>query len=49
MIMSIDLTNDEIELLYYCLEQQENGFNPDEQKLCHQMIAKFHTAQATPD
>ena len=46
--MTIDLSNDEIGLLYYCLEQQEHEFNPDEQKLCHQMIAKFHTAQATP-
>ena len=48
--MTVDLNNDEIELLYYCLEQQEYEFNPDEQKLCDQMIDKFHSAQAnTPD
>tara|TARA_B100001057_G_C22095840_1_gene661348 strand:- start:340 stop:480 length:141 start_codon:yes stop_codon:yes gene_type:complete len=45
--MTVNLSNDMIELLYFCLEQMESGFNPDEQKLCDQMIAKFHTAQTT--
>jgi hypothetical protein len=44
--MTIDLINDEIELLYYCLEQQEYEFNLDEQKLCNQIIEKFTDAQS---
>ena len=47
LVMIIDLNNDEIELLYFCLEQMEGGFNPDEQELCNQMIDKFQEAQAT--
>ena len=46
LLMSIDLNNDEIELLYFCLEQMESGFNSDEQELCDQMIAKFQAAQS---
>ena len=46
--MIIELNNDEIELLYYCLEQQEYEFNFDEQTLCNQMICKFQLAQANP-
>ena len=45
-LMSIDLNNDEIELLHFCLEQMESGFNSDEQELCNQMIVKFQEAQA---
>tara|TARA_B100000214_G_scaffold312253_1_gene244489 strand:- start:1650 stop:1784 length:135 start_codon:yes stop_codon:yes gene_type:complete len=44
--MTIDLSNDMIELLYFCLEQMESSFNSDEQKLCDQIIAKFHSAQS---
>ena len=44
--MTVDLSNDEIELIYYCLEQQEYEFNSDEQELCNQMIKKFHTAMS---
>jgi len=45
--MTIDLTNDEIELLFYCLEQQEYEFNPEEQQLCESVIDKLTTAQAS--
>ena len=45
----IDLSNDEIEFVYYCLEQQEHGFNPDEQKLCNRIINKFHSVQTDTD
>ena len=45
MIKPITLNNDEIELLFFCLEQQEVDFNPDEQTLCNQIIDKFQTAQ----
>ena len=44
--MTVDLSNDEIELIYYCLEQQEYEFNSDEQELCNQMIKKFHAAMS---
>lgn len=45
--MTIDLANDEIELLLYCLEQQEYEFNTEEQRLCESVIDKFTTAQAS--
>ena len=46
LVMSIDLNDDEIELLYFCLEQMESCFNLDEQELCNEIIAKFQEAQA---
>lgn len=45
--MIVDLTNDEIELLLYCLEQQEYEFNTAEQADCNSIIDKFTTAQVT--
>ena len=45
--MAIDLANDEIELLLYCLEQQEYEFNTEEQRLCASIIDKFTTSQAS--
>jgi hypothetical protein len=45
--MAIDLTNDEIELLFYCLEQQEYEFNTEEERLCASIIDKFTTAQVS--
>ena len=44
--MDLDLTTAEIELIYYCLEQQEYEFNNDEAQLCESIIAKFHSVQA---
>jgi len=44
--MNIQLTKDEIELLLYCLEQQEYEFNFEEQKDCASIIDKLTTAQA---
>ena len=44
--MNIQLTNDEIQLLLYCLEQQEYEFNLEEQKDCFSIINKFVSAQA---
>jgi len=44
--MNLNLTNAEIELLYYCLEQQEYEFNNDEAQLCESIIAKFHAVQS---
>lgn len=43
--MVVDLTDDEIELLLYCLEQQEYEFNDAEQADCNSIIDKFTTAQ----
>lgn len=43
--MPVNLSNDEIELLLYCLEQQEYEFNTDEQQMCSSIIDKFTTAQ----
>ena len=45
--MTITPTNDQIELILYCLEQQEYEFNPDEKADCESIIDKFTTAQAT--
>lgn len=44
--MNIQLSNDEIELMLYCLEQQEYEFNDEEQRICNSVIDKFHSAQA---
>ena len=45
-LMNIQLTNNEIELLLYCLEQEEYAFTIEEQKDCASIIDKFTTAQA---
>ena len=45
--MHINLGDEEIELLLYCIEQQEYEFNPTEQNLCSTIIDKFTTAQAS--
>jgi len=44
--MNVNLSNDEIELLLYCLEQQEYEFNTAEQQDCNSIIDKFTTAQS---
>jgi hypothetical protein len=44
--MNIILTNDEIELILYCMEQQEYEFNSEEQLICNSIFDKFTTAQA---
>jgi hypothetical protein len=44
--MIVDLSNDQIELLLYCLEQQEYEFIAAEQADCAAIIDKFTTAQA---
>jgi len=44
--MNIDLSNDEIELILYCLEQQEYEFSSEEQENCNSIIDKFTTAQS---
>lgn len=41
----VRLNNDQIELLLYCLEQQEYEFNEDEQTLCEEIIDTFTSAQ----
>lgn len=41
----VRLNNDQIELLLYCLEQQEYEFNDDEQALCEAIIDTFTSAQ----
>lgn len=41
----VRLNNDQIELLLYCLEQQEYEFNEDEQALCEAIIDTFTSAQ----
>lgn len=47
--MIIDLSNDQVELLLYCLEQQEYEFNAAEQADCAAIIDRFTTAQAADD
>lgn len=44
--MNIHLTNNEIQLLLYCLEQQEYEFNPEERDDCASIINKFTKLQA---
>ncbi len=41
----VRLNNDQIELLLYCLEQQEYEFNETEQTLCEEIIDTFTSAQ----
>jgi hypothetical protein len=40
----VRLNNDQIELILYCLEQQEYEFNEDEQSLCEAIIDTFTSA-----
>ncbi len=41
----VRLNYDQIELILYCLEQQEYEFNDDEQTLCEEIIDSFTSAQ----
>ncbi len=41
----VRLNEEQIELLLYCLEQQEYVFNDDEQALCEAIIDTFTSAQ----
>ena len=43
--MNLKLTDDEIELLMFCIEQQESDFNDDEAKLVQSIFDKFITYQ----
>lgn len=40
----VRLSEDQINLLMYCLEQQEYDFNSDEQTLCEEIIDSFTSA-----
>ena len=40
----VRLNEDQIELLLYCIEQQEYEFNTDEQILCETIIDVFTSA-----
>ena len=40
----IRLNEDQINLLLYCIEQQEYEFNDDEQVLCEEIIDSFTSA-----
>lgn len=40
----IRLSEDQINLILFTLEQQESDFNPDEQSLCEAIIDTFTTA-----
>ena len=56
--MNIELSYDQSELIMYCLEQMEVGFNDYEQELCNQLFATLtndnqrhqgnHGSQAEP-
>ena len=37
--MNIELNRDQSELILFCLEQMEVGFNDYEQELCNQLFA----------
>ena len=37
--MNVELNHDQSELILFCLEQMESGFNDDEQELCNQLFA----------
>lgn len=41
----VRLNDDQIELLLYCIEQQEYEFNEYEQTLCEAIIDTFTSAQ----
>jgi len=44
--MNLKLTDDEIELLIFCIEQQEYDFNSDEAELAASIFDKFITYQS---
>ena len=44
--MNLKLTDDEIELLIFCIEQQEYDFNSDEVELAASIFDKFITYQS---
>ena len=56
--MNIELSTDQSELILFCLEQMEVGFNDYEQELCNQLFATLtndsqnhqenHGSQADP-
>jgi hypothetical protein len=40
----VRLNEDQINLLFYCIEQQEYEFNDDERTLCEEIIDSFTSA-----
>jgi hypothetical protein len=40
----VRLSEDQINLLFYCIEQQEYEFNDDERTLCEEIIDAFTSA-----
>jgi len=40
----VRLNEDQINLLFYCIEQQEYEFNDDERTLCEEIIDTFTSA-----
>ena len=45
--MNLELTKDQSELILFCLEQMEVGFNDYEQELCHQLFATLTNDNST--
>lgn len=41
----ITLNEEQIDLLFYCLEQMESDFTDDEVKICDQIVDVFTDAQ----